>query len=71
MKNNKELQAYEAGMKKIKKENLELKARNVELELVLKEILFEKELKKKESPKNFNRNKNKPLQNITNCPKNH
>ena len=60
-------------MKKIKKENQELKARNIELELVLKEILFEQEChnQRKESPKKTNIKQNKPLQNITNCPKNH
>lgn len=43
MKTNKELQNYENTINKLKKENQELKSRNKELELVLKEILFEKE----------------------------
>lgn len=41
----------------------------MELELVLKEILFEKELNKSgENKKNSIKN-SRPLQNITNCPK--
>jgi len=68
-KANKEIQNYENSMKKIKRENQEVKARNIELELVLKEILFEKEYQKNVTPQK-NNNTNKPLQNITNCPRN-
>ena len=70
MKTNKELQNYEMVMKKIKKENKELKKRNIELELVLKEILFEKEYQKNLTPQKMNQKNTKPLQNITNCLKN-
>lgn len=69
MKTNKELQNSEMAMKKIKKENKELKKRNIELELVLKEILFEKEYHKNLTPQKINQKNTKPLQNITNCPK--
>ena len=70
MKTNKELQNYEMVMKKLKKENKEVKKRNIELELVLKEILFEKEYRKNLTPQKVNQKNNKPLQNITNCLKN-
>lgn len=65
-KSSKELKKCEFSMNKYKKENKQLKIRIAELEMVLKELLFDKETKKLSGEcENMKKIKN-PLQNITN-----
>lgn len=65
-KTKNELKKFENSFNRQKKENKQLKIRNAELEMVLKELLFEKETKKKSSDKENIKKFSNPLENITN-----
>lgn len=62
----KELKKCEFSLNKYKKENKQLKIRIAELEMVLKELLFDKETKKLSGESENVRKIKGPLQNITN-----
>lgn len=61
-----DLKKFENSFNRQKKENKQLKIRNAELEMVLKELLFEKETKKKSFDKENIKKYSNPLENITN-----